>query len=323
MIDHLHIQRFKCFRDLRIESLGRINLITGKNNTGKTSLLEAILMRDFAWGLGRLHALRTIHFPLENDQSSQNAWWLDTYMSLFHQRDVSQPFCINDRCFHIEGVSDMDDQQLARMGSRAVLEKAKLLGEPTIPAGELWMADYIAAHSIDHDHLMERWSRVALTPKEDLILEFLKEIEPKIKRLSLLERLGTKQLYVLLDGDDHPMPISRFGDGVSRFLVLITTLVNAENGMLIVDEVDHGLHFSVQPHLWDYLFRYAKQFNVQVFATTHSADCVQAFAEIGSKAGNEEEGRLIRLYRKQGEIGEVDFDTETVQSAVASEVEMR
>lgn len=41
-LNSLEVRNFRAFRDLKIEHLGRVNLLVGKNNVGKTSLLEAI-----------------------------------------------------------------------------------------------------------------------------------------------------------------------------------------------------------------------------------------------------------------------------------------
>src|SRR5260370_23628112 len=42
MFKHFAIQNFRCFAGLHLKQLERVNLIAGKNNTGKTALVEAI-----------------------------------------------------------------------------------------------------------------------------------------------------------------------------------------------------------------------------------------------------------------------------------------
>lgn len=42
MLKSLYIQNYRCLDSLRIHQLKRVNLITGKNNTGKSSILEAM-----------------------------------------------------------------------------------------------------------------------------------------------------------------------------------------------------------------------------------------------------------------------------------------
>ena len=73
-------------------------------------------------------------------------------------------------------------------------------------------------------------------------------------------------------------------------------LAHAKDGVLLVDEIENGIHYSVQPDLWRVVFEMATRLNVQVFATTHSYDCIKAFEEAARES--EEEGVLVRLARK-------------------------
>ena len=44
MFTTLKITDFRGFADLRLDGLRRVNLVVGRNNAGKTSLLEAIAL---------------------------------------------------------------------------------------------------------------------------------------------------------------------------------------------------------------------------------------------------------------------------------------
>jgi len=48
---------------------------------------------------------------------------------------------------------------------------------------------------------------------------------------------------------------------------LIFALVNAKDGFLLIDEFENGLHYTVQPKVWELIFKLAKALNVQVFAS--------------------------------------------------------
>ena len=65
------------------------------------------------------------------------------------------------------------------------------------------------------------------------------------------------------------------GDGINRILTIILAMVNCENGYLLIDEFENGLHYSVQEKLWEIIFYLAKRLNIQVFATTHSNDTIE------------------------------------------------
>ena len=76
------------------------------------------------------------------------------------------------------------------------------------------------------------------------------------------------------------MPIGSMGDGIWRMLGLALNVVHCANGILLVDEIDTGLHHTVMTKMWKFLYEAAKLYNVQVFATTHSRDCYQSLAAV-------------------------------------------
>ena len=318
MLTHLHIQHFKGFRDLRIEPLGRVNLITGKNNTGKTSLLEAIMLWDFPAHPGQVLEMRGESWAQARDD---HAYLLDSYLSLFYQRKLAQPFQINGVTFQIQNIRDVDLKQFSRGGNPGLINRPEWSVSNERPDRAFYQV--IPSRSLAVDELVEWWSKIALTPREDTVLDFLRLIEPRVKRLSVLERVGPKRFFAQLEGESQAIPLPRLGEGINKLLSLILALISAEGGLLLIDEIENGLHYTVQAEMWGYLFRFAQELNVQVFATTHSADCVRAFAETGGAEAFADEARLIRFFQKQGQIGEVGFDLETVQSAVAADVDLR
>ncbi|RKZ79523.1 MAG: hypothetical protein DRR19_24870 [Candidatus Parabeggiatoa sp. nov. 1] len=60
---------------------------------------------------------------------------------------------------------------------------------------------------------------------------------------------------------------------MSRTLQLVLSMLQAKGGFLLIDEFENGLHYAVQPQL-------STESNIQVFATTHSWDCVRAFHSV-------------------------------------------
>ncbi|OAD20145.1 hypothetical protein THIOM_004170 [Candidatus Thiomargarita nelsonii] len=89
------------------------------------------------------------------------------------------------------------------------------------------------------------------------------------------------------------IPLKHLGEGMYRVFHIILALVNAKNGFLLIDEFENGLHYTVQPKVWELIFKLAKELNVQVFATTHSKDCVEGFHAVWES--QEDEGTLHRL----------------------------
>jgi predicted ATP-dependent endonuclease of OLD family len=98
--------------------------------------------------------------------------------------------------------------------------------------------------------------------------------------------------------------------------------VNVKNGILLIDEFENGLYYAVQPDLWQFIFRIARRLNVQVFATTHSWDCIEGFQK-AAQADNQNEGMLIRLEYKKGEVAITLFDERRLGIATHERIEVR
>src|SRR5205814_874951 len=119
-----------------------------------------------------------------------------------------------------------------------------------------------------------------------------------------------------------PLPLSTLGDGMQRTLAIALALTNTKDGMLLIDEFENGLYYSLQPDVWRFIFRLARQLNVQVFAATHSLDCIQAFQRVADE-DSQAESILVRLDTKDNDVGAVVFDEEELASITRGQIEVR
>jgi AAA15 family ATPase/GTPase len=130
---------------------------------------------------------------------------------------------------------------------------------------------------------------------------------------------------IAFEGQSEAVPLAALGEGTTRAMEIALALVNAEGGLLLIDEVETGLHYSVQPDLWRLIFETAARLDVQVVATTHSADCLQAFQQVA--LGHEPEAsQLISLRRHQQEperVVAVLADHEDMDAILRTGIEVR
>jgi AAA15 family ATPase/GTPase len=98
-------------------------------------------------------------------------------------------------------------------------------------------------------------------------------------------------------------------------LGLALATVGAANGVLFVDEIDTGLHFSAMSDMWQLIWETAKRLNVQVFATTHSSDCWTSLASIASREDTSEDGITIQRIERDKDVGIVFSEREIVVAA--------
>ncbi|MEW5985156.1 MAG: AAA family ATPase [Chloroflexota bacterium] len=183
----------------------------------------------------------------------------------------------------------------------------------------------ISANGLESRQVSELWDKVALTDLEESVLDSLRLIAPEVKRVNLISghRGGRERVPIArLEGLEEPVSLRSLGEGMTRVLGVALALVNAREGLLLIDEVESGLHYSVQLGLWRSIFALAHRLNVQVFATTHSWDCVTAFQQ-ATQEDQQEEGMLIRLENRRGEIVPVLIDEKQLAIATSQEIEIR
>jgi AAA15 family ATPase/GTPase len=172
------------------------------------------------------------------------------------------------------------------------------------------------------------WDLTSLTNLESDVISSLGIIDNRVSGVAFVEDINQKQRsgenripLIKLEGIDEPLPLKSMGDGMTRLFHIIVALVNAQNGLLLIDEFENGLHWSVQPSVWDIVFQLAEKLNVQVFATTHSRDCVQGFDSAWNKYPTL--GAFFRLDAKDGSIRSTEYTVETLTDAIDMDVEVR
>ncbi|MFN5906011.1 MAG: AAA family ATPase, partial [Planctomyces sp.] len=119
----------------------------------------------------------------------------------------------------------------------------------------------------------------------------------------------------------RPVPLKSFGDGVNRLFGIVLALVNSKDGCLLIDEFENGLHHTVQAAAWKMIFQLAAALNVQVFATTHSQDAVEAFQQVAGTVP--ENGVLVRLARRGQSIVSTVFSEDELAVVTRNQIEVR
>lgn len=376
MIDSLDIRNFRGFKRMQIKQLGRVNLIAGKNNVGKSSLLEALQLYVYngapslIWKMLQARDESKPYSRLRENLGPENML-LDLKYLFFGRKEIdrfTKPIIIgpiyasNETLsisvgWYVRSSNDVDD--LPRMqllqpdeydsadnpiprftiqtGKTSKSYPIRTRSEPL--QGELGIkmnCITIAPNGLDREMVGVLWDGIALTELEKDVVEAMRIVAPGLERLSVVGGLDSSDRairssdyrerstvpIVKVAGVDEPIALRNLGDGMQRIFGLALALVNATNGMLLIDEIENGLHYSVQPNLWRLIFQLARRLNVQVFATTHSLDCIKAFA-VAAQENMEEEGLFIRLQTRRDEIDALAYEKEELAIAVQEQLEVR
>lgn len=373
-IGSLTIERFRSLGQLKIAELGRVNLITGRNNTGKSSVLEALrilaseaspsvlydILRYREENLGESEEnprtadaegislisslfagfppLGEIHEPIRiATNGSSRPLELSLSVEWFSEernpdgtlRLVQQPTLFSEKNFPekdltpalvVEAVSGRKIwtlDYLRRFTRR--MYRSDLSEEPRLPC--VFVSPYGSEHTAAFGSL---WDRIALSDREGDVVEALRIITPDIAAVSMVGGEGPRQsrmAIVKLRNQPRPLPLRSFGDGLNRLFGIVLSLANAKDGVLLIDEVENGIHHSVQVDLWRAVFDLSKRLNVQVFATSHSWDSIEAFQK--AAAEDPEDGVLIRLSRKDDQIIPTLFREDELAVATREHIEVR
>lgn len=355
----IEINNFRCFDTFSIDSFNRINLITGVNNSGKTSLLEAIFLHlgqtnpglaiiVNSWrGLNIISEAaesqwESLFWRLKDSQDIKIKGWnsIGLKRSLVIRSDISKSIIggKKDHPGQAESISSPQQGILFKYtdeNGREQTAKATpvfiktenrvaydLRIEPTLPSVSANNIFVSCRHGSDASEEIHRFSSLRKKEKDPIILNALRIIEPRLDRLEILMYQGTSMIHGYLKGFEEPLPSPLLGDGVRRALTVLLAIGAAENGVVLVDEIENGIHHSAMKALWRVIAEAARTFNCQIFATTHSEECIYA-AHDAMKETKSYDLVLYRLDRKNGSITAVGYDEERLDAALSIPLEVR
>lgn len=342
MIKNFTIRNYKSISRLEIKKLNRVNLIVGRNNAGKSNILEALLLYASRFKISNIqlinqHRIEPISFP--------------QFMERISLRELCLPL-VKNRSLSIfkEGIelkAGEDSLKLQRVkvvrvqnGNEIVplyrpFSKDEMGGIATTRLGMLDNAKNYVYHKLssepvnqipcvyvncaakEMDKWTEYWDNIVLTADKKSILEALHIIAPEIEDIAVI-RMQEENPKPFVKVGDHKLPLFGMGDGIVHIFNIMLALINAKDGMLLLDEMENGLHFHTLEQLWVMINTLSKAWNVQVFATTHSNDCIKAFNENAREAGN-----LFCVENDNNTTSYKCFDYQTVDNMLAAGIEIR
>ncbi len=357
MLNSIEIQNYRNLKHLSVEKLGRVNLIIGRNNTGKTSLLEAVYLFRNSFeveSISKIVASRGENRLLESTiTSSENT--IKTVENLFWNRrkDKSQQILIQSNgeylnlsinkvenpkeiilfnyqekyVIEVHRNSYNSPQYIVLEGSIDDLRLSSTLGSYPIAFRKVnFIRSTISSTNIDSsNHLAAYLDDISLGDNYEDLISSLKIVDNNIEKISYLTDIHTNSRFpVVRLKNGGRIHLQSMGDGINRILAIILTMVCCENGYFLIDEFENGLHYSVQEKLWEIIFHLAERLNIQVFATTHSNDTIRAFENIVNQ--NETvplNGLLIKLENIDDTIEATTFEPGELKIITDNLIEVR
>ncbi len=316
----IRIDGYRGLESFELTDLGRINLLVGENNSGKTSILEciellqtvgnpavlqSILSRRGEWGYDageeRRPVLAVRHLFAGHDFGGRIAVHGNTAPDVEASRmtiavedadtegqvdlglfEEETPFQLRLRCSNPAGDFKVRMTPEGFVDPRRM--RAQAFGDEVVA--------FVSTGGMNVLEVVRSFDRVVLTDEEEYVTDALRVIEPRVERLA---SVGHEQgpvrtfsrgvrggVFLKLREVPERVPIGTAGEGMWRMLGLALALASARGGVLLVDEIDTGLHYSVLDGMWRMVSERAEALSVQVFATTHSSDCYQSLAVVAA-----------------------------------------
>ncbi|MDJ0557364.1 MAG: ATP-binding protein [Microcoleaceae cyanobacterium MO_207.B10] len=368
MFKCITVKNFRCFEEIKIDNIERVNLIGGINNVGKTSLLEAIYL---------LISLNSIEIPLQLNFNrgvvQQQTFDVEEICEwLFYEKR-------GNKIIKIKTVDENDEESelklsldkassprlfplSLRSNSRKTLKDLKLefkkagqkilgltifltadredqneirlgIQQEEVEAGEegreieifafppsAFISSRLKVSPIED---AEKFSKFEAKNQQDEIIDILKIVEPRLKRLAVLVTGGIPMIYGDVGGD-YLIPVSLMGEGMGRLLSIILSILNAQGGTVLIDEIENGIHYSVMEKVWQSIAIATRKSHTQLFATTHSYECIGAAHEVFSHS-ELYDFRYLRLEREKETniIKSLVYDKDNIETSLELNLEMR
>lgn len=349
----LTIKNFRGIERLEITDLKKVNLLVGRNQCGKTSILEAIFLlsgmsnprlpfnihqlrdllltddEDFCYMFRNLDFGNSISIEGDLGDKSRSLFVAPRYADSEEllrdssgQEASSEP---QDRLASTAApVRSVDGLLFGFSDSRGVKfetfcslrrNETRLVGEYK----EQLRCMYLNPNSI-FAQLDTKVGELIIRKKLKKIIEVLRQIDPRVEDI----RLGTGGMIYVDLGLEKLIPINVMGDGIRRILGMLACMPEVKNGLLLVDEVDTGFHHTSLPVAWKALFAASKEYNVQIVATTHSYECIEAFSKTHDEIEPKDDNvRLFRIGKEDDAHQAFPFDTQVLRAGVEDGFEVR
>ena len=358
MITDVLIKNFKCFKSLIVPELGRITLIGGRNNVGKTALLEALFLfldqRNPVTVLNQysrrgikeiILTTEAIWSPIFCDYAMDEKILISLTINETQKqvnfrlnREFIPPASMTVQTEEQQIPTDeelttlaVDIEYTTKSGEKIIIhhfcdpnnQNRPTVVSKTRPA-KISLPSASILPSKAHNpsgEIAKQFSNLAQQDRENEAVEFLRIIEPRLENLKIITEGPNSLVHGKLKGLTHTLPINFMGEGMEKLLALIVAITHSPNRIILLDEMENGLHYSIMPKIWEALGKALLKYDCQLITTTHSYECLQAAHEGLSEMP--EDFRYIRLHRKGEDISAKLSNYDMIGTAMKTNLEVR
>ncbi len=359
VFDKLHIQNFKGIQELRMEGLGAINFIVGKNNGGKSTVLDAIYLlahQGDPRSIVDIYAVRNTEiaegdnfkylFPKANVKVIPAIYgrYGDVNKGIEIQAfngDLSRYTFLGkvDRTMPVDGIRIdfdyyQDDEFQNPVEYKPPLNSGRLyynniFGEVVFDKSLKYKYPNIKEDDVisvlyvpsypSHNKLLQYAKSIVFNKQKAIVIDALQEFDSSFIDFQIF---GDE---ILIDNKnwDTLASLPTMGEGFVKLFAILLAIINSANGICLIDEIENGLHHSVLKNNWQHILNAAEKHNVQLFITTHNAEILEAVTKVATA----EQQKGICLHRveknKEDKHFALNYNFESIVRMIENGNELR
>jgi AAA15 family ATPase/GTPase len=340
MLSFLQIENFKIYQNFNLDINSKISLISGMNAIGKTTILESIYLINRFFDPESLSILYDFRGYALNNISNTSL-----YDSLFNNNTFNNiKITIKDNRKKSLVLSKPTDNTILTLNGQIAYNKNMILNFSYVSYNKIINGYYNFLNNIfikfevedkidnprsvflfnanlviNQTHLAHILSNIIVNEKIEVVLKHLR-LFGDFDSIFILTNGNIPYIYLKKDNKNYP--ITSIGSGISKILFIIIMIINNPDSIILIDELENGIHHSMFINLWNLLYKLSIDYNCQIIATSHSYECIKS-SVIDINPDYDELFNYIRLNKVENEIKPVYFTAETLKGAINKEFEIR
>jgi AAA15 family ATPase/GTPase len=305
-IKEIEIKNYKLFKDFKAEGFGRVNLIGGKNNVGKTAFMEACIVNVYS------NDISSMTDVLISPKLARE--FLEIGVRFLSQEEQKEFLEFISLYYSISNINKVKFQVLENNGIKQYLFQYKdkevvvNINEFSYDRKKIDNIRLITKLGYTKIQLKHVFESVQKKDQEEILYKYINDFDKNILNFKIIG--GDKPQCKTIDRGYQD--INEFGDGLKHYISIICSLYACADGYLFIDEIDNGIHYTQLDKLWEIILKLSKEQNVQVFATTHSKEMIESYARVAKKL-EDEEIRFISLYKDNENIKSIVFNNQEIE----------
>ena len=295
LLTDIEIKDFKCFKNFKANGFKRVNLISGKNNVGKTAFMEALFLISNSYQI-----FKTIDTPIDREFLYFEI--IKLLLSMEQTRGpkdfllewLKEEFNFNNYTFDIEIEKKIHLSCEENFLSPNEFQKHNYWNHGNVDISSFRKnINYNKIYKKNHPPLLDNYTFISIQNNNNEIIKNMVDdlkligkydyINSLMNKIFNIDKIDVIKNKVMLQQNGKFLELKEFGDGLKQFFTIILVLLTSKEKVIFIDEVETGIHYTLLDKLLGIILTISKEQNVQVFATTHSKEMIESFARVSKR----------------------------------------